>query len=95
MEMKTNEKKKSNRSEPAPVFHVDNKQLVEAILQLSVYEHPVTAQLPPGPACAVSSLFWRGCVILVLIGAFNAPIAVRAWDQVIILIDNFSLFDSF
>lgn len=56
-------------------------KLLEGVLQLSRYKPPES--VAEGSSLALSSLFWRGCVLLVLIAAFNLDtVARKSWEQV-------------
>ncbi|XP_071797108.1 integrator complex subunit 1-like isoform X1 [Asterias amurensis] len=68
-----------------PVLKVERVQLVDAVLNLCSYHHPENIQLPQGyspPNLAISNLYWKAWILLVVITAFNPTnIGLTAWEQ--------------
>ncbi|XP_059835761.1 integrator complex subunit 1 [Hypanus sabinus] len=66
------------------VLHVERVQLIDAVLNLCTYHHPENIQLPPGyqpPALAISSLYWKAWLLLLVVNAFNPQnIGLAAWE---------------
>ncbi|KAH3871098.1 hypothetical protein DPMN_034292, partial [Dreissena polymorpha] len=56
------------------VLHVARLELFDALLNLCSYRHPENIVLPSGyqaPQLAISSLYWKAWIILLIISAFN------------------------
>ena len=69
------------------LVRVQNDQLLEGILQLSQFPTPVPPPIPVGashpPLLALSALFWRSCVLLVILSAFNPhTLGRKSWEAV-------------
>ncbi|XP_033109193.1 integrator complex subunit 1-like isoform X2 [Anneissia japonica] len=66
-------------------IHVEKKQLIDFVLDLSAYHHPDNIALPQGfqpPSLAISKLYWKGWLLLVIIAAFNpSSIGRIGWDN--------------
>ncbi len=65
--------------EPKDSFSIQNPQLVEAILKLSLYQPPTMyeAALQHFPQFSVSTWFWQACLLLVLLAACNPSVVGR------------------
>ncbi|MBN3285694.1 INT1 protein, partial [Polyodon spathula] len=63
---------------------VERIQLIDAVLNLCTYHHPENIQLPPGyqpPNLAISTLYWKAWLLLLVVAAFNPQnIGLAAWD---------------
>ncbi|XP_022109567.1 integrator complex subunit 1-like isoform X2 [Acanthaster planci] len=72
-------------AEDFPVLKVERIQLIDAVLNLCAYHHPENIQLPQGytpPSLAISNLYWKGWILLVVITAFNPTnIGLAAWER--------------
>ncbi|XP_038064280.1 integrator complex subunit 1-like [Patiria miniata] len=72
-------------AEDFPVLKVERIQLIDAVLNLCAYHHPENIQLPQGytpPSLAISNLYWKGWILLVVITAFNPTnIGLSAWER--------------
>ncbi|XP_016896225.1 integrator complex subunit 1 isoform X3 [Cynoglossus semilaevis] len=66
------------------VLRVERIQLIDAVLNLCTYHHPENIQLPPGyqpPNLAISTLYWKAWLLLLVVAAFNPQrIGLAAWD---------------
>ncbi|XP_067859035.1 integrator complex subunit 1 isoform X2 [Heptranchias perlo] len=74
----------SVQADDLEVLHVERIQLIDAVLNLCTYHHPENIQLPPGyqpPALAISSLYWKAWLLLLVVNAFNPQnIGLAAWE---------------
>lgn len=66
------------------VLKVERIQLIDAVLNLCTYHHPENIQLPAGyqpPNLAISTLYWKAWLLLLVVAAFNPQkIGLAAWD---------------
>ncbi|XP_076000277.1 integrator complex subunit 1 isoform X3 [Genypterus blacodes] len=66
------------------VLKVERIQLIDAVLNLCTYHHPENIQLPAGyqpPNLAISALYWKAWLLLLVVAAFNPQkIGLAAWD---------------
>lgn len=66
------------------VLRVERIQLIDAVLNLCTYHHPENIQLPAGyqpPNLAISTLYWKAWLLLLVVAAFNPQkIGLAAWD---------------
>ncbi|XP_056609182.1 integrator complex subunit 1 isoform X1 [Triplophysa dalaica] len=66
------------------VLRVERIQLIDAVLNLCTYHHPENIQLPTGyqpPNLAISTLYWKAWLLLLVVAAFNPQkIGLAAWD---------------
>ncbi|XP_042197003.1 integrator complex subunit 1 [Callorhinchus milii] len=74
----------SVQADDLEVLRVERIQLIDAVLNLCTYHHPENIQLPPGyqpPALAISSLYWKAWLLLLVVTAFNPQnIGLAAWE---------------
>ncbi|XP_070581337.1 integrator complex subunit 1-like isoform X2 [Ptychodera flava] len=67
------------------VLRVERTQLMDAVLNLCGYHHPENIALPQGyqpPQLAISNLYWKGWLLLLIVSAFNtANIGHKAWEE--------------
>ncbi|XP_039629898.1 integrator complex subunit 1 [Polypterus senegalus] len=72
------------QSDDLEVLKVERIQLIDAVLNLCTYHHPENIQLPPGyqpPNLAISTLYWKAWLLLLVVAAFNPQnIGLAAWD---------------
>uniref|UniRef100_A0A672MLC9 Integrator complex subunit 1 n=1 Tax=Sinocyclocheilus grahami TaxID=75366 RepID=A0A672MLC9_SINGR len=72
------------QSDDLEVLRVERIQLIDAVLNLCTYHHPENIQLPAGyqpPNLAISTLYWKAWLLLLLVAAFNPQkIGLAAWD---------------
>ncbi|MCI4392221.1 hypothetical protein PGIGA_G00143530 [Pangasianodon gigas] len=72
------------QSDDLDVLHVERIQLIDAVLNLCTYHHPENIQLPTGyqpPNLAISTLYWKAWLLLLVVAAFNPQkIGLAAWD---------------
>ncbi|XP_053468879.1 integrator complex subunit 1 isoform X2 [Ictalurus furcatus] len=72
------------QSDDLDVLHVERIQLIDAVLNLCTYHHPENIQLPAGyqpPNLAISTLYWKAWLLLLVVTAFNPQkIGLAAWD---------------
>ncbi|MGH0125925.1 UNVERIFIED_CONTAM: hypothetical protein FKN15_040150 [Acipenser sinensis] len=72
------------QSDDLDVLRVERIQLIDAVLNLCTYHHPENIQLPPGyqpPNLAISTLYWKAWLLLLVVAAFNPQnIGLAAWD---------------
>nr|XP_015215216.1 PREDICTED: integrator complex subunit 1 isoform X1 [Lepisosteus oculatus]XP_015215217.1 PREDICTED: integrator complex subunit 1 isoform X1 [Lepisosteus oculatus]XP_015215218.1 PREDICTED: integrator complex subunit 1 isoform X1 [Lepisosteus oculatus] len=72
------------QSDDLEVLRVERIQLIDAVLNLCTYHHPENIQLPPGyqpPNLAISTLYWKAWLLLLVVAAFNPQkIGLAAWD---------------
>ncbi|XP_028310866.1 integrator complex subunit 1 [Gouania willdenowi] len=72
------------QSDDLEVLRVERIQLIDAVLNLCTYHHPENIQLPAGyqpPNLAISSLYWKAWLLLLVVAAFNPQkIGLAAWD---------------
>uniref|UniRef100_A0A3B3QNR6 Integrator complex subunit 1 n=1 Tax=Paramormyrops kingsleyae TaxID=1676925 RepID=A0A3B3QNR6_9TELE len=72
------------QSDDLEVLRVERIQLIEAVLNLCTYHHPENIQLPAGyqpPNLAISTLYWKAWLLLLVVAAFNPQkIGMAAWD---------------
>ncbi|XP_062868566.1 integrator complex subunit 1 [Trichomycterus rosablanca] len=72
------------QSDDLDVLRVERIQLIDAVLNLCTYHHPENIQLPAGyqvPNLAISTLYWKAWLLLLVVAAFNAQkIGLAAWD---------------
>ncbi|XP_031422445.1 integrator complex subunit 1 isoform X2 [Clupea harengus] len=66
------------------VLKVERIQLIDAVLNLCTYHHPENITLPAGyqaPNLAISTLYWKAWLLLLVVAAFNPQkIGLAAWD---------------
>ncbi|XP_037545218.1 integrator complex subunit 1 [Nematolebias whitei] len=72
------------QSDDLEVLKVERIQLLDAVLNLCTYHHPENIQLPAGyqpPNLAISTLYWKAWLLLLVVAAFNPQkIGLAAWD---------------
>uniref|UniRef100_A0A4W4DNX1 DUF3677 domain-containing protein n=1 Tax=Electrophorus electricus TaxID=8005 RepID=A0A4W4DNX1_ELEEL len=72
------------QSDDLDVLCVERIQLIDAVLNLCTYHHPENIQLPAGyqpPNLAISTLYWKAWLLLLVVAAFNPQkIGLAAWD---------------
>ncbi|XP_053708548.1 integrator complex subunit 1 [Synchiropus splendidus] len=72
------------QSDDLEVLKVERIQLIDAVLNLCTYHHPENIQLPAGyqpPNLAISTLYWKAWLLLLVVAAFNPQkIGLAAWD---------------
>lgn len=72
------------QSDDLEVLKVERIQLIDAVLNLCTYHHPENIQLPTGyqpPNLAISTLYWKAWLLLLVVAAFNPQkIGLAAWD---------------
>uniref|UniRef100_A0A3B3UAH8 Integrator complex subunit 1 n=1 Tax=Poecilia latipinna TaxID=48699 RepID=A0A3B3UAH8_9TELE len=72
------------QSDDLEVLRVERIQLIDAVLNLCTYHHPENIQLPAGyqpPNLAISTLYWKAWLLLLVVAAFNPQkIGLAAWD---------------
>ncbi|XP_043089819.1 integrator complex subunit 1 [Puntigrus tetrazona] len=72
------------QSDDLEVLRVERMQLIDAVLNLCTYHHPENIQLPAGyqpPNLAISTLYWKAWLLLLVVAAFNPQkIGLAAWD---------------
>uniref|UniRef100_A0A3Q1HA21 Uncharacterized protein n=1 Tax=Anabas testudineus TaxID=64144 RepID=A0A3Q1HA21_ANATE len=72
------------QSDDLEVLRVERVQLIDAVLNLCTYHHPENIQLPAGyqpPNLAISLLYWKAWLLLLVVAAFNPQrIGLAAWD---------------
>ncbi|XP_041941283.1 integrator complex subunit 1 isoform X1 [Alosa sapidissima] len=72
------------QSDDLDVLKVERIQLIDAVLNLCTYHHPENIQLPTGyqaPNLAISTLYWKAWLLLLVVAAFNPQkIGLAAWD---------------
>ncbi|KAK9534706.1 hypothetical protein VZT92_007136 [Zoarces viviparus] len=72
------------QSDDLEVLKVERIQLIDAVLNLCTYHHPENIQLPAGyqvPNLAISALYWKAWLLLLVVAAFNPQkIGLAAWD---------------
>lgn len=72
------------QSDDLDVLRVERIQLIDAVLNLCTYHHPENIQLPSGyqvPNLAISTLYWKAWLLLLVVAAFNPQkIGMAAWD---------------
>lgn len=72
------------QSDDLDVLRVERIQLIDAVLNLCTYHHPENIQLPTGyhpPNLAISTLYWKAWLLLLVVAAFNPQkIGLAAWD---------------
>ncbi|KAL2100778.1 hypothetical protein ACEWY4_002539 [Coilia grayii] len=72
------------QSDDLDVLKVERIQLIDAVLNLCTYHHPENIQLPAGyqpPNLAISTLYWKAWLLLLVVAAFNPQkIGLAAWD---------------
>ncbi|XP_065116394.1 integrator complex subunit 1 isoform X2 [Paramisgurnus dabryanus] len=72
------------QSDDLQVLRVERIQLIDAVLNLCTYHHPENIQLPAGyqpPNLAISTLYWKAWLLLLVVAAFNPQkIGLAAWD---------------
>lgn len=72
------------QSDDLHVLRVERIQLIDAVLNLCTYHHPENIQLPAGyqpPNLAISTLYWKAWLLLLVVAAFNPQkIGLAAWD---------------
>ncbi|RXN10733.1 integrator complex subunit 1 [Labeo rohita] len=72
------------QSDDLEVLRVERIQLIDAVLNLCTYHHPENIQLPTGyqpPNLAISTLYWKAWLLLLVVAAFNPQkIGLAAWD---------------
>ncbi|TSS23714.1 Integrator complex subunit 1 [Bagarius yarrelli] len=62
------------QSDDLDVLHVERIQIIDAVLNLCTYHHPENIQLPAGyqpPNLAISTLYWKAWLLLLVVAAFN------------------------
>uniref|UniRef100_A0AAV2KDQ3 Integrator complex subunit 1 n=1 Tax=Knipowitschia caucasica TaxID=637954 RepID=A0AAV2KDQ3_KNICA len=72
------------QSDDLEVLKVERIQLIDAVLNLCTYHHPENIQLPSGyqpPNLAISTLYWKAWLLLLVVAAFNPQkLGLAAWD---------------
>ncbi|CAL8303109.1 unnamed protein product [Merluccius merluccius] len=72
------------QSDDLDVLRVERIQLIDAVLNLCTYHHPENIQMPAGyqpPNLAISALYWKAWLLLLVVAAFNPQkIGLAAWD---------------
>ncbi|XP_077980803.1 integrator complex subunit 1-like [Glandiceps talaboti] len=72
-------------TEDLAVLKVERTQLMDAVLNLCGYHHPENIALPKGyqpPQLAISNLYWKGWLVLLVVTAFNpVNIGQKAWEE--------------
>ncbi|KPP72873.1 integrator complex subunit 1-like, partial [Scleropages formosus] len=72
------------QSDDLDVLRVERIQLIDAVLNLCTYHHPENIQLPAGyqpPNLAISTLYWKAWLLLLVVAAFNPhKIGLAAWE---------------
>ncbi|KAL3877747.1 hypothetical protein ACJMK2_035409 [Sinanodonta woodiana] len=67
------------------VLHVERFELVDALFNLCTYRHPDNIVLPKGykpPTLAISALYWKAWIMLLILTAFNpSTFGFAAWDN--------------
>uniref|UniRef100_A0A3B3ZVG2 Uncharacterized protein n=1 Tax=Periophthalmus magnuspinnatus TaxID=409849 RepID=A0A3B3ZVG2_9GOBI len=65
------------------VLKVERIQLIDAVLNLCTYHHPENIQLPAyqPPNLAISALYWKAWLLLLVVAAFNPQKILAAWDS--------------
>ncbi|XP_052774424.1 integrator complex subunit 1-like [Mya arenaria] len=67
------------------VLLVERLEFFDALLNLCTYRHPENITLPSGytpPQLAISNLYWKAWIILLVISAFNpATFGLSAWEN--------------
>ncbi|XP_059894470.1 integrator complex subunit 1 isoform X2 [Gadus macrocephalus] len=72
------------QSDDLDVLRVERIQLIDAVLNLCTYHHPENIVMPSGyqpPNLAISALYWKAWLLLLVVAAFNPQkIGLAAWD---------------
>ncbi|XP_076072548.1 integrator complex subunit 1-like isoform X1 [Mytilus galloprovincialis] len=67
------------------VLQMERLELIDALLNLCSYSHPVDITLPKGykpPTLAISNLYWKSWVILLVLSAFNPrTFGLTSWEN--------------
>ncbi|XP_023242494.1 integrator complex subunit 1-like [Centruroides sculpturatus] len=67
------------------VIHIERNEIFEALFNLSAYHHPENISLPQGyhpPNLAISELYWKAWIMLLIIVAHNPSTYGRvAWEN--------------
>ncbi|KAK3607441.1 hypothetical protein CHS0354_035142 [Potamilus streckersoni] len=67
------------------VLHVERFELVDALFNLCTYRHPDNIVLPKGykpPTLAISALYWKAWIMLLILTAFNpSTFGFAAWEN--------------
>lgn len=67
------------------VLQMERLELIDALLNLCSYRHPVDISLPKGykpPTLAISNLYWKSWVILLVLSAFNPrTFGLTSWEN--------------
>uniref|UniRef100_UPI00358F4073 integrator complex subunit 1 n=1 Tax=Myxine glutinosa TaxID=7769 RepID=UPI00358F4073 len=75
----------SVQADDLEVLRVEKLQLMEAVLKLATYHYPENIHLPPGydpPTLAISNLYWKAWLFLLVLAAFNPRnIGWAAWKD--------------
>lgn len=68
-----------------PVIHIERTELFDALFNLCAYHHPENISLPQGyhpPNLAISELYWKAWIMLLIIVAHNPSTFGRsAWEN--------------
>jgi len=68
-----------------PGLEIQRTEVVKMLLSLSAYAHPKEIQLPVGytpPALAISNLYWKSWLILLMIAASNpSTVGLVVWES--------------
>ncbi|XP_025095936.1 integrator complex subunit 1-like isoform X2 [Pomacea canaliculata] len=71
------------------VLHVEKLEIIDALLNLCAYRYPENIVLPKGytpPTLAISTLYWKAWLLLLIITAFNpSTFGVVSWEKYPIL----------
>ncbi|KAJ3581991.1 hypothetical protein NHX12_016009 [Muraenolepis orangiensis] len=72
------------QSDDLDVLRVERIQLMDAVLNLCTYHHPENIVMPAGyqpPNLAISALYWKAWLLLLVVAAFNPQkIGLASWD---------------
>uniref|UniRef100_A0A8C1DPP7 Integrator complex subunit 1 n=1 Tax=Cyprinus carpio carpio TaxID=630221 RepID=A0A8C1DPP7_CYPCA len=83
------------QSDDLEVLRVERIQLIDAVLNLCTYHHPENIQLPAGyqpPNLAISTLYWKAWLLLLVVAAFNPQkIGEARYDAILAIYNNISL----
>ncbi|XP_034943269.1 integrator complex subunit 1 isoform X2 [Chelonus insularis] len=78
-----------NSSESVPMLQAQDLQIIEKIFKLCVYQPPESINIPSGytaPKLAISNIYWKGWVILLILAAHNpTTIGAVGWKTYPIL----------
>lgn len=72
-------------NEGCPSLHADKLEIIDFIFNLSAYRHPENITLPQGytpPQLAISNLYWKGWIMLLMMSAHNpSSFGNLAWKK--------------